>query len=331
MKLMLANRDYGPATAGWGAHMTDEGYQLQAGLEAAGWTLAGAGYGDGCRYVPRLLDRHRPDAVLVADKRDWDPANRGGAFRTDIGFGELDALARHPEIFKLAVVKDAGSMVGYHADFCREIAADAVLTYYHDWSTLAAAPWLADYRRIRTYHSVDADLVGGLDLTASRKRAVVSGARNPNVYPLRESVIVHAGRLGLDVLPHPGYSNRGNRTPEYLRRLSGYRLSVATASVYGFALRKIIEAVACGCTPVTNLPDYDVLPAIDDALVRVSDDASLEEIGDALAYADRQWELEERLYFVSRVLEFYGYRAMGERLDRDIAAERERHGQNQAV
>jgi hypothetical protein len=34
-KLVLANIDYR-------RHMTDEGEQLQAGLEAAGWILAGA-------------------------------------------------------------------------------------------------------------------------------------------------------------------------------------------------------------------------------------------------------------------------------------------------
>jgi hypothetical protein len=59
---------------------------------------------------------------------------------------------------------------------------------------------------------------------------------------------------------------------------------VATASSYHFALRKIIESVACGCTPVTNLPAYDVLPEIDPVLVRIDDDATEAQIGEAIAF-----------------------------------------------
>jgi hypothetical protein len=96
---------------------------------------------------------------------------------------------------------------------------------------------------------------------------MVSGAAS-NAYPLRQRVIRDALDLGVDVLRHPGYGNQGPRTPEYMRHLAGYKVHVATASMYGFALRKIIESVAMGCTVVTDLPAYDVLPEIDGALVQ---------------------------------------------------------------
>src|SRR5262245_15955299 len=98
--------------------MSDEGMQLQRGLEAAGWTLAGAGFGDGCRDVVELIDRHRPAVVLVQDKRDWDARNAGGCFNPHITFKHLEALAAHDDIYKIAVIKDAASMQSYHQAFC---------------------------------------------------------------------------------------------------------------------------------------------------------------------------------------------------------------------
>jgi hypothetical protein len=314
MKLILANRDYGPAVNGWGAHMTDEGAQLQEGLEAAGWHLAGAGYDDSCRDVPILLGRHHPEMVFVQDKRDWDPAN-AGAFRKDIGFKGLPILARHPEIFRLIVIKDAASMTAYHQQFVEEVDPDAVVVYYHEQSIEASAFWLTFSPLIRTYHSVDADLISRMDLGRPRRRALVSGALNQDVYPLRERVVRNASVVGCDILPHPGYSNRGNHTPAYLETVSGYRVSIATASKYGFALRKIIEAVAVGTTPVTDLPAYDLLPLIDHALVRISPTATFSEIRDAIDEAEENWNLEERLHLARLCWQVFDYRIIGRRLD----------------
>ena len=305
-RLVLANVDYR-------FHMTSEGHELQCGLEHAGWTLAGQGFGDGSRDTPYLLERWKPDVVLVQDKRDWDPAM--GAFRRDLEFFRLGELAKCSDIFRLAVIKDAGSVVDYHRGFAEQIQADALVTYYHDWSVVAAAPWMQAYPLIRTYHSVDADLIGRLNLAERRSRAVVSGALNAKVYPLRESVVRHADELGCAVIRHPGYANSGHRTPEYLRTLAGYRVSVATASKYGFALRKVIEAVAVGATPITDLPVEDRLPVIDDALFRVPANATLADIRAAIDIADSEWDLEERLEFARRACDFYDYRAIGRRLD----------------
>ena len=91
--LILGNRDYGPAGDGWGAHMSDEGYQLQAGLVAAGWEICGNGYGDNCADVDVLLERFTPEVVFVQDVRDWLPESPI-KFRKDLGFRNIDALGR---------------------------------------------------------------------------------------------------------------------------------------------------------------------------------------------------------------------------------------------
>ena len=307
MKIVLANVDYQ-------SHTSSEGNELQLGLEHAGWRLCGRGY-DGIQDVRELLKRYDPSAVFLQDKRDWDPRSPG-SFRKDVGFAGLDALRARSDLLKICVVKDAGSVRRYHFHHCEEVSATAVMNYYHERSVLELNPWLRRLPLIRTYHSIDADFCRDLPFTAGRKRAVVTGATSA-VYPVRERVMkaVLADRsLGIDVYGHPGYHNRGHHTPDYLRMLSGYRVHVATASRYGFALRKLFESVSVGCTPVTNLPEYDVLPEINGALFRVSENASVAEVLDAVAAADQSWNLDERLAWAQKAWAFYDWRAIGVRL-----------------
>jgi hypothetical protein len=214
-------------------------------------------------------------------------------------------------------VKDAGGSQDYHRRFCEEVEADAVLTYYHDQSVVPLNPWILPYLTIRTFHSIDATLQ--LHIPRDRQRAVVSGAMS-NAYPLRKMVALHREALGVELLKHPGYSNKGCHTADYLRQIAQYRVHVATASKFGFALRKIIESVAVCTTPVTNLPAHDVLPGIDKALVRIPANASLDEIRDAIDYADRTWNGEERVHYAAICRNFYDFRATGNALDFAITA-----------
>jgi hypothetical protein len=307
---MLGNVDYR-------RHMTDEGDQLQRGLEHAGWTVAGVGFGDGCNSVPELLERHSPDVVIVHDKRDWDPGSRI-SFRKDVGFKDLGELARRKNILKLAVVKDAATFQAYHQSFLREVAADIAIVYYNEDQIHACAPWMSAYPKIRTWHTVDADLVRAIPATDHRKSVVVSGAIGEEIYPARTAIVKAASRLGIDVLRHPGYGNRGCRTEDYLRALAEYRAHIATASKYGFALRKIVESVAVGCIPVTNLPEADVLPAIDGALRRFDQNWRAEDIvREAKKIADG-WHEEDVMAYSRSCLEVYDYRAMGHRLNCEV-------------
>jgi hypothetical protein len=315
-RLVLANIDYEPTVNGRGGHMTNEGMQLQRGLEVAGWVLAGAGFGDGCRDVPMLIERHRPDIVFVQDKRDWDPSSTG-AFRKDIGFTKLSFLAERQEIFKVAVVKDAGTMVDYQRGFCEEIAADAVVNYYSEESVLAGSPWLTNYPRIRTWHTLDPIEVAGIDLRQERKRALVSGAYG-QVYPLRCFIIANKRRLRVEQLEHPGYGNRGAHTGRYLRHLAGFKVHLTTSSQFHFALRKIIESVAVGCTPITNLPYSDNLPGIDGALIRIPDEISVGDLCDVIDRAEQAWDFDERFQYAKIAADLYDFRRMGQLLSDDI-------------
>lgn len=308
MNVCLANIDYQ-------RHMTSEGDQFQEGLRSAGWTLCGRGY-DGLQDVPAILARYQPKRVVVHDKRDWDPKS-SICFRKDVGFQRLSAL-QSSTAYKAVVVKDAASSLPYQKAFFTEVAADAAIVYYHPRNAAMHGPWLTGRPMIRTYHSVDADDIATIPLDGPRRPALVSGATS-NAYPLRQRAVRDAQMLGLDVLRHPGYGNLGARTSAYLRHLAGYKVHVATASMYGFALRKIIESVAVGCTVVTDLPAYDVLPEIDGALVRVKPTINPDELQRVIRDATAAWRLDERLAWAEKARAFYDYRAIGAYLDRALA------------
>lgn len=323
MNLVLANRGYGPAGMScghrFGAHTTNEGAQLQLGLESAGWTLAGYGYDDNCCDVADLIIRHRPSSLFVQDVRDWSP-DSGGCFDKRLAFTSIDALAGRP-CFVATVVKDAGTAVEYQRDFCRRICADAIVVYYHPRSVLAQSPWLSDYPLVRTWHTVDADVAQKIAWPKERKRGLVSGAVS-GVYPLRQLAFNRASSLRIDTLKHPGYAAKGCHTNDYLKTLAGYRVHVATASRYGFALRKIIESVAMGATVVTDLPQYDRLPVIDDALIRVPAGCDEVQLQRAIDRAERAWDEKEARRLSEAALEYYDYRAMGSRLSAALDAVR---------
>lgn len=308
MKLVLANIDLK-------RHMTDEGEQLQSGLEHAGWTLAGHGYGDGCKDVHDLVIRHRPDIVLVTQREDWD-RNLAGCFDPAVSFENVAYLAQC-ECYKAAVIKDSPS--GIQRTGCREIRADAIVHYYHERAVKALSPWMERYRMIRTYHSVDAEYCGSLDLAQERKRGVVSGASS-DVYPIRRMAMANVRGLRIKHHKHPGYGNRGSATRDYLAMLAGYKVHVATASQFGFALRKIIESVAAGCTPVTDLPEWDVLPEIDGALVRIPQGASMDDLKAAIDHAEQSWNLDRALEYAKKTWAYYDYRAAGARLSASLAS-----------
>jgi hypothetical protein len=304
--VLLANIDYQ-------RHMTSEGDQFQEGLRAAGWTLCGVGY-DGLTDVRDILARYRPARVVVHDPRDWDPESPI-AFRRDVGFSGLEAL-RTWRGHVAVVVKDAATFLGYQQRWCETVGARAAIVYYHPTSVLRHARWLADVPLVRTYHTVDADAVPPVT-DAPRQRALVSGAVG-QCYRLRQRVVADARHLGVSVLRHPGYGNFGSLTDIYLQTLATYKVSIATSSVFGFALRKIVEGVACGCTVITDLPDYDRLPGIDGALVRVPNGIHLRDLRHAIDAAEQAWTpaQAQRWAEVARVT--YDYRAMGAALDRHL-------------
>ena len=303
--LVLGNIDYRQ-------HVTDEGEQMQAGFVAAGWEIAGHGYGDGCKHVGRLLDRHRPDIVFVQDKRDWSP-DSPGCYDPAVEFEGIEELAKHKNLFVITMVKDAGSATEYQREFCESIEADAILHHYHEKAILPLSPWLDQFKLVRTYHTLDADLCTRIPLEGRHRRCIVTGAVS-TVYPLRRIAFRSAEAWGIDTMQHPGYNNRGCHVADYLATLSCYRVHIATASKFGFALRKIIESVAMGATALTNLPRFDVLPEIDEALVRLDPEATVNEIASTITLTNVQWDFERAKKFAVLAREWYDYRAVYKRV-----------------
>jgi hypothetical protein len=316
-KLVLANRDYlsGP---GYG-HMTDEGEQLQSSLAHAGWILAGFGYGDGCTDVPTLIERYKPSIIFIQDSRDWLRSSPG-CYNPAVEFKNWQCLKSHPEIVKAMPVKDAGTSQEFQRQFAEAIGLNAAVIYYHERSVTApqCSPWLKNYKLVRHYHTVDAEYIRTLDLTGPRKRCLVSGAVS-GFYPLRQRCFQNAAALGCDALKHPGYGNKGSATPGFLKTLAGYKVSICTASRYNFALRKIIESVACGCRVISDLSES--LPSIiSDAIFRLPPEAPFGTIQQAIYVADKTWNYELAAADSMAALNFYDYKIRGAALSRELEA-----------
>lgn len=316
MNIVLANRSYE-------RHMTSEGLQLQNGLAYAGWKLTGPGY-DGMNDVRAILHEFKPDHVFVQDKRDWDPSSEcpGATSATKFKYlGVLGSRAHGKWHGKVSlVVKDAGpDGMDFHHEFCEVCNPDAVVIYYHPLSVLKYSYYLQSYKLVRTYHSVDLSDIPEFRPGAQRRDACGSGAVLGEVYPLRSRVSARPSEFGLDWLRHPGYQNeKGPATPFYLRFLNNYKVSLATSSSYGFALRKIIEGVACGCAVITDLPQYDVLPEIDRALIRIKPTISDLELKLLIRETVENWDEGGRRLWADRAKAYYDYRAMGTRLSQAL-------------
>ena len=98
----------------------------------------------------------------------------------------------------------------------------------------------------------------------------------PHAAALRGLVASRPTFRGCASCAHPGYHANGSFTPAlHSRNSTKFKVAICTSSTMGFALRKIIEATACGCRVITDLPAGEVMPEIDGNLTRVSSDISL--------------------------------------------------------
>jgi hypothetical protein len=309
-------------------HTTDEGWQLFAGLEASGYTLAGRRLPPVDEVdVPRILEMTKPGIVVMQDKREWDLQARDFRDR-QAQFIRPEALAGRPNIFKVTVLKDAHQRPEYHRQSAQEIDCHAWIIYYHPTIVKRLAPYVRAKHLIRTWHTVNADLCPKVISHLRhppRGGVLISGALS-RVYPLRSRLIQDRAQMPeMSVLRHPGYHMRGCETPDYLQRLATFKVSICTASIYGYALRKMIEATACGCIVVTDLPTDEVLPEIDENLVRIEPSTPTPEIAELLKRLLRDWNPERQRELAEKAKTFYDYRKMGMRLAADIEAMRAAH------
>lgn len=302
-------------------HMTDEGYQIMQGLQDAGYTLAGYKCTFDTTDTIDICKTLKPETLVIQDKREWDLRPRD--FREPKAlFRNVNYLKSRANIFKLTILKDAQQRPEYHMQSASEMGVHAWIVYYNSVIVARLAQYTRPQHLIRTYHSIDSNLVPlflpGSSETNKRKGCLLSGAVH-TVYPLRTMLYRRKGLLpDTDTLSHPGYHMRGCQTPAYLRTLSRYKVAICTSSMYGYALRKIIEATACGCMVVTDLPVDEILPEIDGNLIRVPPSISVTSMGRLLQRLYEMYNPDTQWYYADKARKWYDYRQVGIRLANDI-------------
>ena len=297
-------------------HMTDEGHQLQEGLAHAGYQTWGPHFENGEADVNKILAATNPGIVIMQDKREWDATN-GACLDHTAGFRNSELLQCDPSIFKLTICKDAHTDSVYHRRASMEIGCHAWIAYYHPDIVHHLAPYTRREHIVRTWHSLNPDHVAPFLPASQRDGCIITGATS-DLYPLRQRITQHARELGIFSQRHPGYHARGSHTRVFLNLLNTFKVSVCTASKLGYSLRKLIESTAAGCVVITDLPPDDPLPAIDGNLIRISPDASLDEIAEVVEKAVRGYDEARQREYAERAIQFYDYRVRGSSLAAEI-------------
>lgn len=299
-------------------HMTDEGWQLFAGLWDNGYQLCGHELPHPYTDVAQILQFLDPTVLVLQDKREWDVAQRD--FReARAKFTNVGLLKARNDIFKLTVLKDAQQRPGYHRDSAEEIGAHAWITYYATPIVRHVAPYVRQQHCIRTYHTLDAACVP-VYTPVGRAGCLLSGAVS-GAYPLRSNLFRNVSKLPeTTMLQHPGYHRNGSATPGFLNLLSKYKVAICTASMYGYALRKIIEATACGCAVITNLPLDEILPEIDNNLIRVPSTITVAHMAEVIKKALHDYDPRKQRYYADAAISRYDYRNETKRVADEIDA-----------
>jgi hypothetical protein len=307
-------------------HMTDEGWVLFHQLQNVGWRLAGGPYKNSVLDFPtvdcREILTHKPSTILLQDKAEWDTEDRNFRFRDPSArFDNVGALAEAPG-FRMVVRKDAHQKVAYNKEFSDQIQTHGWVVYYSPAIVCHLAPYIRPQHVVRTYHSVEPNNIP--KFARDREGVLFSGAMS-TAYPLRQRMSTM--RLpNTTRLQHPGYHRNGCCTPEFLRTMVKHKVVIATSSRYGYTLRKMVEATACGCTVLTDLPMDEVLPHIDENLVRVHPDWSEVRICNLLREMLATYDFDRQRHYAALAMAHYDWRVVGQRLSDDIEALRNTYG-----
>lgn len=298
-------------------HTTDEGWQIMLGLESNGYGMCGYLLETPKTDLREILPIHNPGVVVVQDKREWD--HQPGDFRDPYArFHNVSDLLIHPEIFSITILKDSHQRPIYHRNAALEQGCHAWIIYYHPRIVTYLASYIRPEHCIRTYHSLNRKVVPPFIPEEKRSGALLSGAVS-SVYPLRQRLIRdHQSLPEVGYLRHPGYHRSGCHTPDFLKTLMKYKVSICTASIYGYALRKIIESTACGCKVLTDLPVDEVMPEIDGNLTRIHPSLSFQEIVATLKRMYEEYDPVVQKEYAEKAIEFYFYKNVGKRLVADI-------------
>lgn len=285
-------------------HTTNEGWQIFQGLQENGAILAGHNLQMNCTDIERICKTYNPHTILLQDKREWD--NQEPDFKDDVArFKNVEYLKRRDDIFKLTILKDSQHRPEYHKQSADEIGCHAWVTYYNDRIVKTLAPYLRSEDIIRTYHTLDPFKIP--PYSSNREGCLLSGAVS-GAYPLR---VLFTKLLPLlprvTYLKHPNYQANKCYTDEYFQTLSKFKVSICTASRFGYLLRKIPESVACGCAVITDLPIDEIVPEIDDCLIRVHPRASTTDLISVVNDAIDTYDSEKAKYYAEKAKQRFSY------------------------
>lgn len=302
-------------------HMSNEGWEIFAALEHAGYKLVGRHLPRNETDVSRALRNLDPHTVVMQDEREWDVLPHD--FRDPAArFNRTEALADGKR-FVLTILKDSHQRPDYHRASAERMGAHAWIVYYAPQIVQHLAPYVRPEHLIRTYHTVDPSLVPSYT-ALNRQGCLLSGAVS-NVYPLRARLFKEASKLPeTTVLRHPGYHRHACATPDFLKQLSRHKVSICTASIYGYLLRKVIESIACGCIVLTDLPSDEVVPEVDMGCVRIHPDTPTKEIAGLLRHLCERYDPERQRFLAEKALLQFDYRTEGLRLASQIESLRQR-------
>ena len=298
-------------------HMDNGRWLFQRGMEICGWKSMASNLppGDEGLCTNDLSTVPGAKLVIMWPRHEWDYTVRHPCATTpEEGFVNYNKLG--PKCVRIAATHDAGSRVQEHRAWFDEWEPDYYLTWYHDKSVLTQMPFLDPSKLIRTYHILNTP--SSYYCGQRYDRALFSGARNRFVYPLREKIIKW-GLQNVDILPHPGYHMSGSTSYMFLDTLTHYKVSICTASVYNFALKKIFESTAAGCRVITNLPPYDVLPVIDGNLIRLHT-WTPQTLRDAIGHAIATYDADAQRKLAWECRAYYDYNRESVRLNSKLSA-----------
>lgn len=300
-------------------HVSDEGWQIMEALETNGYTLYGSGLPNSSTDVEHIVNFESPSILVIQDIREWDISH--GSYRDlSAKFHNTSMLKSRPDIFKVTIVKDAHWMPMTYAQASEAMGVHAWITYYHPSTVCSLAPYIRPRHLIRTHHTIDPLLIPPSD--PNRDGCLLSGYVH-SAYPLRTRLAYNLSHLPKTTqLKHPGYNRDGCLTPQFLKTLNQYKVSICTSSMYGYSVRKIIESVACGCRVITDLPTHDMLPEIDANLVRVSPSISIKDMAEILEFYCETYDFDEQQVYADKAKAYYNYIDTGKRLVNDINAMR---------
>lgn len=306
-------------------HTADAGWQIMDGLKHAGYLLCGSDLTINEQDVPKIIRATNPEVVVIQDKREWEGRTARQRGNPRLKFHNVEYLKSRNDIFKLTVLKDSHQNPLYHKNSADEMGVHCWIIYYHPKIVKHVAPYVRLEHCVRTSHSIDSTKVP--EFSSDRKGCLVSGAVSVH-YPLRLRIIRNYRLLpGTEYIKHPGYQSRRCVTPNFLKRLSQYKVSICTSSRYGYALRKLIESSACGCIVITDLPEDDKLPVIEENLVRIPSDIPIRELGNLIKRLSESYDEEKQKRIAESIKEYYDFKAVGARLSSNIEKLRSQYGE----